>query len=158
MTYIFGVQFQFCHQILNAVFWSFALQTSNCCLQIRFYALNFDVQISVFKLRSINSVFQIPFSRVLYPVSHLGYSRLGYRVFRQKKTERSKWQMKSIPKLQNCSEEQSRYSHRSQVLTSNYCDSGASEGGMAMRSVVNFRSLFAPYILSTYVTGSLKLF
>ena len=87
MTYKFSVQFQFCHQILNAVFLSFALQTSNCCLQIRFCALNCDVQISVFKLWCVNSVFQIPFSRFLYPVSHLGYSGLGYRVFRQKKTE-----------------------------------------------------------------------
>ena len=33
------------------------------------------------------------------PVSYLGYIGLGYRVFHQKKTERSNWQKKSIPKL-----------------------------------------------------------
>ena len=103
-------------------------------------------------------MFQIPFSCVLYPVSHLGYSGLGYRVFRQKKTKRSKWRMKSIPKLQNCLDEQSRYSHRTQVLTSNYCDSGTSEAGMAMRSVVNFRSLFAPDIASGYLEVFLKYY
>ena len=64
-----------------------------CKLQILAYKIGFvhapncDVQISVFKLWSINSVFQIPFSHVLYPVSHLDYSGLGSRVFRQKKTE-----------------------------------------------------------------------
>ena len=105
----------------------------------------------------MNLVFQIPFSHVLYPVSHLGYSGLGYRVFHQKKTEINMADEKysEVVKLLRRTEV---YSHQTQVLTSNYCDSGTSEGRMAMRSVVNFRSLFAPYIVSRYLQVFLKYY
>ena len=97
-------------KILNAVFFlSFALQTSNCCLQIRFCALNCDVQIRCSKSRSLVSCIQ-----------SLTWATVGLVTeFSVGKRERSKWRMqKSIP---------SRYSHRTEVLTSNYCDSGTKQ-------------------------------
>ena len=44
------------------------MRTSNCCLQIWFCALNCDIQIVIYKSCRANSVLQIQFSHVLYPV------------------------------------------------------------------------------------------
>ena len=95
--------------ILNAVFSSFPLQTSNCCLQIRFCALNCDVQIVIYKSDPLGSCTQSLTWVIVGLVTEFSPEKDrdqngGWKVF---------W---------SCSLS-SHYSHRTQVFTTNYCDS-----------------------------------